>query len=194
MRMRVSGRPCPPRDRLLGRPAKQVGGAQSVRSSMKPRPPRAPLRLGRGSRRVWGGAWREGSRTRPRPPCCVGAGSRVGSTRASLAACHGRAAGAAGPGGKSGHPAGAPDPLAPGSRHLLHSAALGLGLVPAGVGSPAAAHSPPGLPQPPGKPPNTHSDPEPQVTRAPCQGRPQGQLCSDLPEMGHVGVPEFSDP
>lgn len=72
--------PRPPMDRLLPRRAELLGRAHSLRSATEPRPPHAPLRSG-------GGPWRGGagptggwsSRPRPRPPRCVGAGSRVGT-------------------------------------------------------------------------------------------------------------------
>lgn len=92
---------------------------------------------------------------------------------APIAARHGRALGAAWPGRKSGRPAAAPGPLAPGNRHLLCSTALGRGLVPPGSRRQAAPHGPRRLSQAPGKALYTHSDPHPQVTGAPCQGQLQ---------------------
>lgn len=117
-----------------------------MRSAVKPAHPALGSAPGAGPGEGGAGPGGEGSRPRPRPPRGVGAGSRVGSTGAALAARHGWAAGTTWPGGKSGRPATAPGPLAPGSRHPLRSTALGLGLVPPGAGRRAAAHGPQGLP------------------------------------------------
>lgn len=178
-------------DRLLPRRAELLGRAHSLRSATEPRPPHAPLRSG-------GGPWRGGAGPTggveleaPAPPTALCWGWFPGGhTGATLPARHGRAVDAAWPGGKSGRPAAASGPLAPGNRHLLCSTALGLGLVPPRSGHATAAHGPRGLSPPPGKAPHTHADPDPQVTGAPCQGQPRWIIFTlHLSETGHLRGP-----
>lgn len=54
--------PRPLRDRLLLRKAELLGGAQSLRSAIEPRPPHAQLRSGGGPWRGWAGPGRGGAR------------------------------------------------------------------------------------------------------------------------------------
>lgn len=185
--------PHPLMDRLLLRRAELLGGAQNLRSAIEPRLSHAQLRSGGGPWRCWGGACRGVELEAPvsAPPTALcWSWFPSGHTGAALAARHGRAVDAAWPGRKSEHPAAAPGPLAPGNRHLLCSTALGLSLVPSGSGRPTAAHGPRGLSQPPGKTPHSHSDPDPQVAGAPCQGQPQWTIFTlHLTETGHLRGP-----
>lgn len=74
--------PRPLTDRLLPRRAELLGRAHSLRSATEPRPPHAPLRSApEADPGGVGGAYRGwSSKPRPRPPRCVGAGSRVGTS------------------------------------------------------------------------------------------------------------------
>lgn len=196
MRARGSGWFRLPKDRLFLTREELMGGAQSLRSAREA-PPTAQC----SAREAGLGMVGQGPEGRahghgPAHRTVLGLVPEwAAPEQRLLAARHGWAAGAAWPGGKSGRPDTSPSPLAPGSRHLLRSTALGLGLVPPGAGLPAAAHGPQGLPQPSGKPPHTCSDPEPPSNPSAVPGPVSRTAlhCSCL-KWVTSGDPEFSDP
>lgn len=85
MRARGSGWFRLPKDRLFLTREELMGGAQSLRSAREAPPTAQLLCSGDGPGDGGAGPGGAGSRPRPRPPHGVGAGSRVGSTGATLA-------------------------------------------------------------------------------------------------------------